>query len=61
MTISRAGIRLPSIMSATLFLTGCLAPETINADITRDGYDYTLRVRVRWRTLAPSWRPPRDA
>lgn len=44
MKISRAGIRLPFIMSATLFLTGCLAPETINADITTDGYDYTLRV-----------------
>ncbi|MDF1598257.1 hypothetical protein PZ895_00505, partial [Mesorhizobium sp. YIM 152430] len=31
-------------MSATLFLTGCLAPEKIDADITTDGYDYTMRV-----------------
>ena len=44
MKISRAAIRLPFIMSAALFLTGCLAPETINADITTEGYDYTLRV-----------------
>ncbi|ELT46641.1 hypothetical protein [Brucella intermedia] len=44
MKISRAGVRLPFILSATVFLTGCLAPVTIDADITTDGYDYTLRV-----------------
>lgn len=44
MKITRAGIQLPLILSATVLLTGCLAPETINADIETDGYAYTLRV-----------------
>src|SRR5690606_14003812 len=33
-----------SLVSATVFLAGCVAPVTIEADITVDGYDYTLRV-----------------
>lgn len=44
MKISRAGTRLPFILSATVILTGCLAPVTLDADITTDGYTYALRV-----------------
>lgn len=44
MKLTKAGIRLPFILSATVFLTGCVAPETINADITTDGSAYTLRI-----------------
>jgi hypothetical protein len=42
--LTKAGVRLPFILSATVILTGCLAPETINADITTDGSAYTLRI-----------------
>lgn len=35
---------MPFILSATVILTGCLAPVTIDADITIDGHAYTLRV-----------------
>lgn len=44
MKLTKAGIRLPFILCASVTLTGCLAPETINADITLDGYAYTMRV-----------------
>jgi hypothetical protein len=41
---TKAGVPLPFILSATVLLTGCLAPETINADITANGSAYTLRI-----------------
>jgi len=42
--LPRAGVRMPFILSATVILTGCLAPVSIDADITIDGHAYTLRV-----------------
>ena len=33
MRISRAGIQLPIILSATILLSGCLAPEKIDAEL----------------------------
>lgn len=44
MKLTNAGMRLPFILSATVLLTGCLAPETINADISTDGSAYTLHI-----------------
>lgn len=44
MKLPRAGVRMPFILSVTIILTGCLAPVTIDADITIDGHAYTLRV-----------------
>ena len=44
MRVSRTGIQLPIILSATILLSGCLAPEKIDAEITTDGCAYALAV-----------------
>lgn len=44
MKLTRAGIQLPIILSSTILLSGCLAPEKIDAEISIDGYAYTISV-----------------
>jgi hypothetical protein len=42
--LTKAGIRLPFVLSATVLLAGCLAPEKFKAEITTSGYEYRMRI-----------------
>lgn len=45
--LTRMGLRLPLILCATTLLSGCVLPEVLDADISMNGYKYSVAMKGR--------------